>query len=238
MVVSAGYNDFTVILPTLNEQDNIQILISNILRHYKGIRIVVVDDGSSDKTREYVLEFCKNHSGIRLLDRARLGRKRGLTASVVDAIAASNTRYVIVMDADMQHPYAKLKEIAELLKEKKELVVGVRTRTSNWKFYRKVISKALIGIGYVVLTAKNEERCNDIFSGFFGVDRKLFMRVYTQNKKRFVPEGFKVLYDMLKCLDHNSISIAEVPYVFINRKKDKSKAGISQGFRLMQSFVT
>lgn len=232
------YTDFTLVLPTLNEQDNILELMGKVTRHYKGIKILVADDGSKDNTREYVLGFCSEHKDARLLDRAKKHRKKGLTASVVDAIAASNTRYVIVMDADMQHPYSKLGNIAKLLKEKNDLVVGIRARTSNWKLYRKVISKALIGIGYSVLVLRNEERCNDIFSGFFGVDRKLFMDIYNKNRKRFVPEGFKVLYDMLKCIDHGSIRIAEVPYVFINRKKDKSKAGPSQGLRLMQSFVT
>ncbi len=93
-------------------------------------------------------------------------------------------------------------------------------------------------IGKIVLAATGKETCGDIFSGFFGVDRELFLGVLERNRGRFVKEGYKVLFDFLKCVKRGTLRISEVPYVFRTRKFGSSKAGFPQGMALVKSFVT
>lgn len=230
------YKEFTVVLPTLNEGKNVAELISRLKKKYRGIEVIVADDGSKDNTREEAFRMNKKYGNVKVIDREDLGRKKGLTASVIDGIRESGTKYVIVMDADLQHPYQVVGKIADRLLEGDKIVVGIRAEVEDWPFYRKFVSKSLIIIGYAVLFLRRSQSCGDIFSGFFGVEREFFIDVYSRNKNRFVGRGFKVLFDLLKCVKRNSIKVSDVPYVFRNRKFGESKAGVKQVLDLLRSF--
>ena len=232
------YNDFTVVLPTLNEGRNIAALVSRLKEAYKGIRVIVTDDGSRDNTREESMRMEKKYGAVAFIDRKAGGKSQGLTASVIDGIMASRTRFVVVMDADMQHPYSVVKEIADKLRSGDILVVGVRAGVEDWPLYRKAVSRALMLAGNAVLVISGAQNCSDIFSGFFGLDRKFFIRTYRRNRRRFVGSGFKILFDLLKCIDRGSANVSEAPYIFKSRKFGKSKAGARQALDLLRSFVS
>ncbi len=232
------YKEFTVVLPTLNEGRNVAELVSRLKNRYRGISVIVADDGSKDNTKEEAMRMNKRYGNVKVMDRKRLGRDRGLTASVIDGIRESRTRYVIIMDADLQHPYQVVGKIAERLLEGDKVAVGIRAEVENWPFYRKFVSKSLIIIGYAVLFVRRAQSCGDIFSGFFGVDREFFMKVYSGNRSRFVGRGFKVLFDLLKCVKRDSVQVSDVPYVFRNRKFGESKAGATQVLDLLKSFAS
>lgn len=232
------YKEFTVVLPTLNEGKNVAELVSRLKERYSGISVIVADDGSKDDTREEAVRMNRKYGNVKVIDRKKLGRDRGLTASVIDGIRESKTKYVIIMDADLQHPYQIVGKIAERLVEGDKVAVGIRAEVENWPFYRKFVSKSLIIIGYAVLLVRGSQSCGDIFSGFFGVDREFFMNIYSRNRNRFVGRGFKVLFDLLKCVKKNSIQVSDVPYVFRNRKFGESKAGAKQVLDLLRSFAS
>lgn len=233
------YENFTIVLPTLNEEKSVGILIRRLLNEYKGIRIMVVDDGSADNTKMVVGRISRTNNGVIFFDRSHGGkRQRGLTASAIDGMIYSKTRFAIVMDADLQHPAEVIGKIAAKLANGDDLVVAVRSDVRGWEFHRKLISKTLIFIGYAILAATGRSRCNDIFSGFFGVDRELFVDTYKSKSRRFVGGGYKILYDFLKCKKNGSIKIGEVPYSFGLRKYGASKAGFRQGMLLFKSFLT
>lgn len=232
------YDDFTVILPTLNEGETIGILIRQLLADYRGISIVVADDGSVDGTSRIVRGISHGNSKVSFFDRHGEGLERGLTASAVDAIRKSKTRYCIVMDADMQHPAEVVGKIAFELSRGSSLVVAIRADVKKWELYRKVISKALIWIGYAILVATAKSRCDDIFSGFFGVERRLFVSTYEKNRERFVGGGYKILFDFMKCIGNGGIKIGQVPYSFGVRRHGASKAGFRQGLLLFRSFFS
>lgn len=232
------YKDFTIVLPTLNEERSIGILMTSMLKQYKGISIIVVDDGSTDKTAKIVSSASKSNKRIVFIDRKRANRERGLTASVIEGIIAAKTKFAVVMDADLQHPVDVVGKMVEKLASGDQLVVATRADVKGWELHRKLISKSLITVGYIMLVLGSRGRSRDIFSGFFGVDRKLFIRVYEANPKRFVGGGYKVLYDFLKCIRNRSIRIGEVPYSFGLRQYGSSKAGFKQGMLLFKSFST
>ena len=99
-------------------------------------------------------------------------------------------------------------------------------------------SIALIWIGYGILVATGRSRCDDIFSGFFGVDRRLFLRTYNRNRSRFIDGGYKILFDFMKCIGKDKIKVGQVPYSFGVRRYGASKAGIRQGLLLFRSFFS
>ncbi len=232
------YKDFTVVLPTLNEEETIGVLINRLIKSYGGISVIVMDDGSRDGTEKKVDEISKTNKKVSFFDRKKAHRKRGLTASAIDGILRSRTKYAIVMDADLQHPTDVIEFLAPKLIKGNDLVVAVRADVKGWAIYRKIISKTLIGIGYSILVMTGKSRCNDIFSGFFGVNKALFERTYNANKKRFIGGGYKVLYDFLKCSSNGDILIDQIPYSFGLRKHGASKASYRQGILLFKSFFS
>jgi dolichol-phosphate mannosyltransferase len=232
------YSEFTIILPTLNEEKTIGEMLRRILRSYRGCSVIVVDDGSEDLTREIVKGFAKQNHRVRLLDRSLMGLERGLTASVIYGILKAGTKYVIVIDADLQHPPEKIRDVAQKLGSGYDLVVANRAKVTNWAAYRKIISRAFMYAGKILLFVEARETCVDIFSGFFGIRRAVFLSVYRRNRKRFVGEGYKVLFDFLKCVDRGTLKIGNVPFVFNAREFGSSKASIAQGMALLRSFLT
>ena len=162
-----NWKKLTIIIPTLNVGDSIGRLLNKLYSLYPGVGIIVSDDGSKDNTQDIVRKF----KSACLLDRSK--RKiKGLTISVIDAVKIVNTPYIVVMDADLQHPPEKVGEIANKL-QKYSIVVGERENVmGGWSIFRKLISKTAIFLGRMRLMGR--VNCKDIVSGFFGVKKELF----------------------------------------------------------------
>lgn len=224
-------------IPTLNEEKNIGELLKRITAGYPGMAVIVVDDGSRDKTLK-IAGSARFRKQVKILDRKAKKRPRGLTASVIDGILESRSEYAIVIDADMQHPPERIKNIAAMLSAGSDLAVANRARVTDWSAYRKIISRVFMYTGKIILFITAKETCVDIFSGFFGVRRSVFMSVYLKNRRRFVGNGYKVLFDFLKCVDRGTLSISNVPFVFHIRRFGASKAGTAQGIALLRSFFS
>jgi dolichol-phosphate mannosyltransferase len=215
---SKAFDDTTVIIPTLNEALNIGRLVKLLRKLYPGIRIIVADDGSRDDT----LKIARS-AGAAVVDR-KAEKTKGITASVVDAAKAAKTEFFVVIDADFQHPPEKIKDIIAKLREGNKVVVAVREKIdSKWSMSRKFISKSATMLGRLKLLGRKFSG-TDIMSGFFGCNREYFLEVYGKNQKRFVHEGFKVLFDLLKCMPKDA-PVGEVGYYFGTRSHGNSKIG-------------
>jgi dolichol-phosphate mannosyltransferase len=215
-----NYSDLTIILPTLNEAENIVRIIGILRNKYKNCKIIVADDGSEDGTREKVLRLSLKNATIRLLDRSK-ERSHGLAISVLDSFGWVTTSKAVVMDADMQHPISKVGDISGLL-DSNDLVIGVRTGVEDWGIHRRVLSKGMSYLSYMVFKIRRKSTTNDMMSGFFGIRRTLMSQV-SRERERFVAGGYKILLDILR-VSGNRIRIAEVRYdTFGERRKGRSK---------------
>lgn len=218
--IEKQYDDTTVIIPTLNESENISKLVDTIEKSYPKISIIVADDGSIDGTQQIVLQKHEQNAKIQLLDRSK--KPHGLTASIVDAINNVNTKYSIVIDGDFQHPPEKIRDISSSLKIGNDLAIGTRKKVENWGVFRHAISIGATKLGVISLRLRRSARCKDIMSGFFGVRTDLMKEYVEKNPSYFKGEGYKVLFDLLKLLP-TDVKLAEVPYVFRNREEGHSK---------------
>ena len=227
------YSDLTVIIPTLNERGSIKTVVAELTRRYNEVSVIVSDDGSDDGTQKIVKALGNRNKRIALLDRSRKG-EHGLTASVLDAAMLAGTRKIVVMDGDMQHPPSKVGAIAKAL-DRCDLVVGVRARVKDWSLQRRIISKGMASLAYLAFSMQNRRVCDDMMSGFFGIDAAMFKHLIERRNDRFVGRGYKVLLDILKVMDRRS-TIGEVYYTtFHIRKEGKSKFGFRHVLTTLRS---
>src|SRR5512137_2313501 len=94
----------TILIPVLNEVENIDLLMERILSATKTdvfrIEIIVVDGGSKDGTQDKVIQWSKK-TPVRLV---QSDGKGGLSGDILRGAAMAETDVVVVMDADLSHP--------------------------------------------------------------------------------------------------------------------------------------
>jgi len=214
------HSKYTVILPTYNEVQNIPPMVEELLTRYPGVRVLVVDDDSYDGTPEAVRELMARHPGVDLLSRDP--QDRGLTASLMDGIAAVTTEHFVAMDADFQHPPAVVEGIMRELAEGHVLVVGTRNDIRAMSVSRRLASWGANFLAQAYLFVHRQRRPHDLMSGFFGGQTAVWREVILSKGARFERRGFKVLFDLMK-FGPRDVDIAEVRYDFGERAGGESK---------------
>ena len=94
--------ELAIIIPTLNEADNIELLLARLDRALAGIawEVVFVDDDSTDGTRGCIRAAERRDPRVRALH--RIGR-RGLASACIEGALATSAPFIAVMDGDLQH---------------------------------------------------------------------------------------------------------------------------------------
>lgn len=113
----------SVLIPAYNEEQVIEATLRAVLAaDYPQLQVIVVDDGSQDRTAQVVEAFARLHPCIELL---RLAQNKGKAAALNTAVAAAHSRFLVVLDADTVCDRRFLKLIvAPLLHGQAEAVAG------------------------------------------------------------------------------------------------------------------
>jgi dolichol-phosphate mannosyltransferase len=210
--------ELTIVVPTLNERDNIGPLIDVLDAVLESVswEVIFVDDDSPDGTAERVREIGRCDRRVRCLQ--RLGR-RGLTTACIEGALAASAHYIAVMDADMQHDEKLLPQMLAMLKsDLVDLVVGSRYVTGGGigglDAARANISAFATRLSRIVCKAE----IADPMSGFFMLRRDVLEGAL----RRLSGQGFKILLDILAS-SPRSLRIRELPYNFRERQHGESK---------------
>ena len=205
-----------VVLPTYNEADNISLLIPELLT--LPVDVCVVDDASPDGTGRIADEWVARDRRVHAVHRTG---KLGLgTAYVAGFHFALDHGYdtALTMDADFSHNPKYIPAMLERIKHV-DLVIGSRYVPGGdvlYPFYRRLLSRTANTVTRVVLSLKP----HDCTAGF---------RLYRTQVLRTVPidqifsNGYSFLTEMLNYVQGYGFNIAEVPIVFEDRVRGKSK---------------
>lgn len=213
-----------VIIPTYNERDNIRAVIEKTLEVDPRIDILVVDDNSSDGTREIVEEIM-NLRGDDRVSLLRRPKKLGLGSAYLDGFKYTlkkNYDCVVEMDADLSHPPEKIADFINIIeKGEADVVVGSRycngVSVVNWpvsrlllSYYANVYARVFTGVPV-----------RDMTAGFICYHSKVLKDITTDSIK--FPEGYAFQIVMKFLAYRYGYRIKEIPIIFFERRSGVSK---------------
>jgi dolichol-phosphate mannosyltransferase len=211
-----------IIVPTYNELVSAPLLVRRIFKYIPESNILVVDDGSPDKTADAIRELQQEFPTLHLLERKtklglgsayRLGFTWGLERGYEE---------LIEMDADLSHRVRDLKKMidAKELQPDVDLVIGSRWipggKTENWSRGRELLSRAanlyvraMLGLGV-----------RDSTAGFRIYSASMLKRL---NMESIKSEGYSFQIEMTRAVHELDGKIIEVPITFRERENGVSK---------------
>lgn len=147
--------DLTIIIPAYNEEKRLPPTLERILRHltdhYQGVyEIIVVDDGSSDRTSQSVEAFIKKYSNVRLV---RLGQNKGRGVAVREGVSLGRGDLILEMDADGSvAEEAIIRFVAYMNKhEDVDMLIGSRNITGAKILIRQPFMRRVLGYIFFIM---------------------------------------------------------------------------------------
>jgi polyisoprenyl-phosphate glycosyltransferase len=157
------------VIPAYNEQENIALFIMALDKQLNDIsahhEIIVVDDGSRDKTCETLIQ----QVDARLFKLIRFSRNFGKEAALTAGLDHAQGDVVILMDADFQHPLSTIPDFLEKWHEGYEMVYGVRRGREMEPRWKKLGARLF----YKILSAGSRQPIPTDAGDFRLIDRKV-----------------------------------------------------------------
>jgi dolichol-phosphate mannosyltransferase len=214
-----------VLLPTLNEAENLPRLVEALRALAPAPEMLVVDDGSTDGTGEIADGLAQGRSDLTVVHRVG---PRGFGEALTEGFRVALERgaeAVVTMDGDFSHDPLDVPRLLAAL-EGADLVIGSRYteggRLHAWPLYRRLLSAAANAFVRVLFHLP----ARDCTSGF---------RAYKRRALEGIPwpglhsPGYSFLVEVLYWVARRpSLAIREVPICFTERRAGRSKMGLHE----------
>jgi dolichol-phosphate mannosyltransferase len=212
--------NFLICIPTYNERENVENIITAVLSQGEDIEVLIIDDNSPDGTAEIVENLKKDNPKVHLIKRPG---KMGLGTAYIDGftygLTLSQIGYLMEMDADFSHDPKYLHDFRETIKDC-DLAIGSRYINGisivNWPITRLLLSYfASIYVRFITgMPVK------DPTSGF-----KCFRREVLEwlDLSRIKSNGYGFQIEMDFYVWRGGFRIKEIPILFIDRRAGTSK---------------
>lgn len=143
----------SVVVPCYNEEQNLQKgalyrIYDYLTKQKYSWEVVIVDDGSSDKSVEQIEKFIKNHDGFNLIK----NRHQGKAQAVIKGIEKSKGELVLFQDLDQATPIDEVEKLLPYIKQGFSVVIGSRgSHREGSPFLRQVVSRGFILLRKIIL---------------------------------------------------------------------------------------
>ena len=185
-VIIPAYNEENAITDTINQ-------IKNVLKKYKNTEIIVINDASTDNTRENALK-----TGVRVIDNKS---NKGYGYSLKTGIKQAKYNTIIITDADLTYPFDKIPEMLKIKEKGYDMVVGSRTgKYYKESFFKNFLRKVL----KLFVEFMADQEIKDINSGLRIFDKDTVLQYLprlcdtfsftTSQTLAYMMNGYKVNY--------------------------------------------
>ena len=210
----------SVVVPMMNEEDNVKHLIEEVDKALKDFdyELILVDDGSTDNTVEEIKKHMNDKTKLVILN-----RNYGQTSAMAAGIEVASGDIIVTIDGDLQNDPNDIPMMIEKLKEGYDVVAGIRAKRRDEPF-RKFLSK---------VANKIIRKVTGVHITDYGCTLKVFKKDVAKNLQlygelhRFIP----ILAKMY------GAKITEVPVRHHERKYGKSKYGFNRTFKVISDLM-
>jgi dolichol-phosphate mannosyltransferase len=222
----------TVVLPAYNEEKSIGLLLSRISELMKKkqypIRVIVVDDGSHDRTAENAHNAMPD--SIVISHEGNKGLGEAIKTGLLTALSSSDDKGIIVtMDSDDSHAPALIGKMVDKIDEGCDVVIASRylpeSRVIGVSSYRRLLSG---GASFLFRVLFPIDGVRDYTCGYRAYRASILREAFSKWGDDFLNQaGFSVMVDILLKLSRLNIVFAEVPIILrYDRKPSASKMNV------------
>jgi dolichol-phosphate mannosyltransferase len=226
-----GLNRYLVVLPTHNERDNIETIVSRVLAASPLVDVMVVDHGSTDGTASVAASMAKSNPRVSVHLSAS---KEGLAKAYLTGMRyglGNGYAAVCTMDADGQHDPQDIPALLDGL-EHGDLVIGSRycvgAGPHQWAFGREFFSAIANTVAKVVVG----DGVRDVTSGYRAYRSELLARLPLD---LIGAQGYAGLVELLFESASLRARIVETPIRFERRLAGNSKIGLNEIFEFLST---
>jgi len=212
--------DLSIIIPIYNEQESLQ---SNLPLWLDLIKVnewtlILVNDGSKDKTREILTNLSKADN-IKIIHHKV---NRGYGGALKTGMMAATSEYILTMDADGQHNLASIDAlVASQEKFDADLVIGARVNLEYHFAFRSIGKKIIRWISRILIP----NQLSDLNSGM-----KLYKTTLAQEYLLLCPNTMAFSDVITLCFLANKHLVVETPIKVLPRKTGKSTINVNTAF--------
>ncbi|HSH75821.1 MAG TPA: glycosyltransferase family 2 protein [Longimicrobiales bacterium] len=213
--------DVSIVVPLLDEEENLRELTRQVreaMRDISSWELILVDDGSEDRTPEIARELAEEDQRIRALS---LARRYGQSTAMQAGFDHARGGVVVTLDGDLQNDPADIPSLVNELRQGYDLVVGYRVRRKDRLFVRKIPS--WFGNRIIRWITGVEVRDNGCSLKAYRATLLERMRLYS-DMHRFIPAI---------AAGAAGARITEIPVNHRPRVAGQSKYGISKVLRVL-----
>ena len=199
-------NKVSIIIPVYNTEKYIKQCIDSIINQtYKNIEIIIVNDGSTDKTEKILREY--NNSNIIYIEQSN----KGVSSARNNGLKLATGKYVVFIDSD---DFCEINMIEDMVKDIENNNVELAICGFN-EIYKNVTKKSLYGLlNDIYNREKIEEEIlkNNSIRGFLW--NKIFLKEIIDKYNISFDEDISMCEDLLFCVKY----LQETKHVYVNNK--------------------
>ena len=209
----------SIVIPAYNEEQRLVATLATIAAYLDAgkidAEILVVDDGSKDRTAELAASALAGRRG-RVV---RNGENRGKGYSVRHGVLEARGRFVLVCDADLSTPIEEHTRLARTMRDKDgDVVIGSRALEDSNVLVRQSWLRQTMGKSFnTIIRVLTKLPFRDTQCGFKLMDRDRVKPLL----EKMVVDGFAYDVELLFLCSKFGLSVAEVPVTWRNAAGSK-----------------
>lgn len=211
--------EISIVIPAYNEQVRIGLTLVRTLEYlrarFPSSEVIVVDDGSSDATREIVQEMATREPRLRLLEQPQ---NKGKGAAVRRGVLEAKGKWILFMDADLATPIEELETLFVWARQGYPIVIGSRGLAESDIRKHQPAARELMGkvfnriVRAAVLGGFKDTQC-----GFKLFERGVGRELFAAQKL----DGFAFDVEVLLLAKERGYDVREVPIVWYHAPNSK-----------------